>query len=321
MRHHLLSLLLVLVFTPLVVSAQVSANLNLTPKSPAPYENVTLTLGSYSFDVNTAMITWKVSGKTTLSGMGKKSLTLSLGGVGQEVPVTVQATTADGTSVTQSITVSPQSVDLLYEGVESYVPPFYEGRSLAAEGAMVRVVALPTMAERGEKVPASGLSYSWYVNDSFVDNVSGFGRSNVKLALDSLSDSTKVRVLVRTPLGNTAEKELTIYPHAVLPFLYKYDELLGTDFSRNLLKRLELSSDITLSLEPFFLSTRRMESTAKYEWFIDGLPVTPQEKTVLSLRPKENSYGSRYLTVALEQTKRMAQKAETTLQVIFDTRK
>lgn len=321
MRHHLLSLLLVLVFAPLVASAQVSASLNLTPKSPAPYENVTLTLGSYSFDINTAMITWKVSGKTTLSGMGKKSLTLSLGGVGQEVPVTVQATTADGTSVTQSITVSPQSVDLLYEGVESYVPPFYEGRSLAAEGAMVRVVALPTMAERGEKVPTSGLSYSWYVNDSFVDNVSGFGRSNVKLALDSLSDSTKVRVLVRTPLGNTAEKELTIYPHAVLPFLYKYDELLGTDFSRNLLKRLELSSDITLSLEPFFLSTRRMESTAKYEWFIDGLPVTPQEKTVLSLRPKENSYGSRYLTVALEQTKRMAQKAETTLQVIFDTRK
>lgn len=322
MRHHLISLFFIVsLFLPCAAFAQAEASLSLTPENPAPHENVVVTLVSYSFDVNVAMITWSVNGKTLLSGLGKKSITLPVGEVGQEIPLIVRADLADGSSVTQKITISPQSVDLIYEGKESYVPPFYEGRSLAAEGSTVKIVALPTIAEFGKKVPESNLSYNWYVNDEYKPGSSGVGRSSFQIPLDYLSESTDVRLLVRSPLGNTAEKTISVYPHDVMPLLYRYDDLLGADFSRAFEKRLELSEDITLSFEPFFLSTRKMESTASYEWYLDGLPITPQEKTVLSLRPKADSYGSRMLTITAEQTRRRLQKVETSLEVIFDTRK
>lgn len=321
MRHYLFSLFIASFLLPFTVFAQAEASLSLTPENPVPNEDVVVTLVSYSFDVNVAMITWSVNGKTLLSGLGKKSITLPVGEVGQDIPLTVQATTADGSSVAQRITISPQSIDLIYESIESYVPPFYPGRSLAAEGSNVRIVALPTVAEFGKKVPDANLSYSWYVNDEYKSGSSGVGKSSFVIPLDYLSDSTYVRVLVRSPLGNTAEKSISVYPHKVMPLLYKYDSLLGVDLSRTFEKRLELSKEITLSLEPFFLSTRKMESTASYEWYLDGLPVTPEEKTFLSLRPKENSYGSRTLTLTVAQAKRKLQEAQNSLEVVFDTRK
>lgn len=321
MRPFLTSLLLTLFFIPFAAFAQAEASLSLTPENPAPNEDVVVTLVSYSFDVNVANITWSVNGKILLSGLGKKSITLPVGDVGQEIPLTVQATTADGASVTQKINIAPQSVDLLYEGVEGYVPPFYEGRALAGEGSNVRIVAFPTIAEFGKKVPDSNLSYNWYVNDEYKSGSSGIGKSSFVIPLDYLSDSTDVRVLVRSPLGYAAEKTISIYPHATMPIFYKYDEVLGTDLSRAFTRRLELSRDITLSFVPFFLSTRKMEATTNYGWYLDGLPVSPVEKDLLSLKPKENSYGSRTLSITAEQTRRRLQKAETSLDIVFDTRK
>lgn len=321
MRHYFSIFLILISLLPALASAQQEdASLSLTPENPAPNENVVVTLSSYSFDVNVAMITWSVNGKTVLSGLGKKSITLPAGNVGQEIPLTVTASTAGGSSVTQKVVISPQSVDLVYYGKESYVPPFYEGRALPAEGAVVRVVAFPGIAEAGKRVPDSNLSFSWYVNDQYQERASGVGKSNLDIPLDYLNESTDVRVLVRSPIGNAAEKEVSIYPHAILPLFYKYDNLLGTDFSRAFVRRLELSKDITLSLEPFFLSTLRLEDSASYGWYLDGLPVTPQEKTLLSLRPKENSSGVRTLSVTVEQTKRRLQEVEESLQVVFDTR-
>lgn len=321
MKHFLFCLTLASFVIPFTLFAQAEATLSLTPENPAPYQDVTVTLVSYSFDVNVAMITWSVNGKTLSSGLGKKSVTLSIGDVGQEVPLKVQANMSDGSSVIQQITISPQSVDLIYEATESYVPPFYEGRSLPAEGSGVRITALPVLAEGGIRVPSSNISYSWYVNDQFISSYSGIGKSSIRTDLKYLSDSTDIRVLARSPRGNSAEKTLSIYPHAIMPLLYPYDELLGTDFSQTFVRRLELSKDITLSLEPFYLSTRKMEGTASYDWYLDGLPVTPQEKTILSLRPKADSYGVRMLTVAVAQSRRRLQNAEAALEVIFDTRK
>ncbi len=320
MRYYYL-LFLTLCFLPAIAFAQAEATLTLSPKNPNPNENVTVTLSSYSFDVNTAKISWIVNGKTISSGEGKKSITLQLGNVGQEIPLRVEALLYDGSSMVQQITITPQTVDLIYESRESYTPPFYEGRSLPAEGSVVRVVAVPTLAENGKKLSEQNISYSWYVNGEHIARASGLGKTSIEVPIDYLRGSTAVKVLARSASGSVAEKELTVYPHAILPRLYKYDELLGTDLSQVYERRLELTEEITLSLVPWYMSVKGLEMTASYDWFVDGLPVTPQEKTILSLRPKENSYGVRTLTIAAKQTKRRLQEAEAALQIIFDTRK
>lgn len=320
MRNIFHFLLLLFLVATGAAHAQIDASLSLEPKNPAPFQEVAVTLTSYSFDVNLATITWSVNGKQIASGVGRKKITLPLGDVGQQIPLKVETILPDGSSVVQQVTISPQSVDIIYEATESYVPPFYEGRSLPAEGASIRVTALPTMASAGKKLADANLSFSWYVNDEYLPNASGLGKSSLETALHYLRESTTIRVMVRSPEGNVAEKEISITPHKVLPLLYKYDNLLGVDLSQTFTRRLELTEEITLSFEPFFLSTRKMESTALFGWYLDGLPVTPQEKKLLSLRPKDNAYGSRWLRVTAEQTKRRLQNVESSVEVIFDTR-
>ncbi len=295
--------------------------INLDPSTPAPYEKINLSLVSYSLDIDNSLIVWKASGKTVYQGVGAKTLSLQAGGVGQNIPVTVTVTSPAG-KVTASLDITPQSVDLIWETPESYVPLFYEGKSLPGEGADVRVTAIPSISVSGKQFPASNLSYSWYVNDELIGSASGQGRQTAVLGLDYLSTKTAIKVSVRSVGGQEASKTIVIYPHKVLPLLYTYDDVLGTNFSQQIVRRLETSKDITISLVPFFLSARKdLEKTTTYSWILDGQSVTPPEKTLLALHPVPNSSGSKPLTIFISNSMRRLQDTQFDLDVIFDTRK
>lgn len=301
--------------------AQIEAEVAVFPRNPEPNQEVTLTLGSYTFDVNLATITWKNGATTLLSGLGAKQLKVLSGSVGQQTTITYLAETSAGEAVTGSITISPQFVDLIYEATESYVPPFYEGRSLPSEGSKVRVNALPTISDSGKVVPVSNLSFSWYINGEFYRTAAGTAGVVSSIPLDYLSTATDIKVMVRSPLGNVAEKTVSVYPVMPLPTLYAYDDVLGSLDMRAFTGRIELARDITLIVEPYFLSARgALGKTVKYSWYMDGLPVTPQDENLLTLRPKENSYGAKTLTIIVENTKRILQKAEVVAEIVFDTR-
>ena len=55
--------------TPTLLYAEEDASITLTPKNPEQNSPVTITLISYVFDVNTALITWSSNGKTILKGL------------------------------------------------------------------------------------------------------------------------------------------------------------------------------------------------------------------------------------------------------------
>jgi hypothetical protein len=308
---------------PLLVSAQQSQmTLEMSPEAPGPYEQVTISVVSYSFDVNTSMIEWTVGDKTYASGMGIKKITLTTGPIGEFIPILVKVASPSGEVLQTGINLSPQSTDVVWESLESYVPPFYEGLSLPGEGSQVRLTALPNMSEGGAPISPNNLSYLWYVNDSYIDAQSGVGRQSAIISLDFLSDSTNVTLRVRSANGSVAEKTITIYPHNVTPVLYLYNDILGTNYSRALGERFETTGDFTLSYIPYYMSTRKgLDSSVNIDWSLDGLPVTPIEKTLLTLQPKENSLGSKKLAISIGSTKRLLQKAMTNMEIIFDTRK
>jgi hypothetical protein len=294
---------------------------NLDPKTPTPYSPITVTLTSYSFDVNTTLITWSRNGKEILKGTGEKRLTVQMGSVGNQIPIHVHLVTADNQITDTDIVLTPESVDILYETPESYTPLFYEGRSLPSEGALVKFVAVPNISENGVQNPASSLSYFWYVNDEFKEDVSGAGKSSNNFNLDLFSNFTRIKVVVHSPRGATAEKFIDIYPHAIMPLFYTYDDIFGVNYTNLIDKRFEATKDFTLALEPFYLSLNKSATEdVSYSWAVDGLPVTPLGGRLLSMHPKENSYGSRILSISVENNKRQLQKANTTLNLIFDTR-
>lgn len=321
MKKIILSLLLSHLLVPLVfVSAEISATIRVEPKNPNPNSQVTLTLESYSFDVNTATITWKNEGKTLLTGLGEKRLSVRVGPVGETSNLTVTAEASDGSLLTQSITLSPSSVSLIYESPQSYVPLLYEGRSLPSNGATVKVTALPTLRGPNGLIPPSSLSFAWYVNNTFVGSVSGVGKQSATITLDSLLNKTTVKVLVTSQTGEKGEKTITIYPVAVMPLLYVYDQVLGPKYNSLIGRRFETTEDFTLSLEPMYASyTEKRPITSS--WFLDNLPITPIDEKLLTLRPKENSYGSRKLSITTTGSNKYTQKARTDVELIFDTRK
>ena len=107
-----------------------------------------------------------------------------------------------------------------------------------------------------------------------------------------------------------------------MPILYIYNDALGINRDQLIDRRFETVSDFTLSLEPYYFSTNNLlEKTSSYIWLLDGLPVTPLEKTLLSFRPTENSSGSKTLSVILSNSKRKLQSARADLEILFDTRK
>ena len=297
------------------------ASIELVPRNPKPYTPVKATLVSYLFNVNTALITWKVDGKVLLHGVGEKRITISTRGVGDKIPVHVTAVTANNETTEIDLVITPESVDILYETPESYTPLFYEGRSLPGEGALVKFVAMPNISENSSRLSPSSLSYSWYVNGELVDSASGIGRQSAMLSLDLLSNYTSIKVVAFSPRGNTAENSIDIYPHEVMPLLYGFDDILGIIHTTMLGKRIEKTKDFTLALEPFYLSTKgTVGDSAFYTWTLDGLPTTPLGGRILALRPKENSFGARSLSIEVGNTKRKLQKISTDLSLIFDTR-
>ncbi len=318
-RTSLLSIFFSLLFCSASAYAQ-SVTISLDPINPEPKSSVDVILESYSFDVNTAMITWSIDGKTILEGRGARQISVKTGDVGTVTRINVVAKTSDGTSAKQQVTITPSSVVLLYEASYSYVPPFYEGRSLPSDGALVRVTALPQLSDNGVPVPPSSLSFTWYVNDGVMKSMSGIGKQSALIRLDYLKDENEIKVVVRTPGGNTGTKEVVVQNHPIMPLLYLNDPIFGTDFKKLIERRFETVQDFALTLEPFYVSYKESKEPT-YTWFLDGLPITPSSGNTLGMRPKENSEGQRKLSIKITGPDRRLQQAETSLDIFFDTRK
>lgn len=312
--------LLALMMTPLALAQTmpVLGNLILTPPSPGPYESVTIKLESYSFDPTRSKITWSVNNKIVKSGYGETSISLKTGAEGTQIIVHVSAITNDSKKYENEIELAPQSINLVWEAIESYVPPFYKGKALPGEGSLVKITALPSFYSQGKKVPAENISYNWSFNGSVVQNLSGYGKQSFTTYLDYLSNENEIKVIAQTLDGNSAEKRITIIPNKIDPVFYEYDPTLGPNYASALPNYLEIKKDLFLVVEPYFVSSKGAAASGlEYNWSLNGMPVTPTDNTHLTLHPKEGYVGVSTITVSLSNTKRILQEIEKKIEIAF----
>lgn len=305
-----------------IAIAASSASLTIQEDTIEPNKPVTVTMVSYSFDVETLFIEWFVNGAVYTSGLGLSSISVTPGNIGDIVRVNAKVTSPLGEQLNVGINLTPASVDLAWEALESYVPPFYEGKALPGEGAILNLTAIPNMSENGRQLPPESIAYAWFVNEEALLNGSGINKQTAKIPLETLTNVTDIKVRARAPGGAIAEKSIQVSPHDILPLVYTYDDVLGLNRSIALFRRFETTKAFTLSFEPYYFSIKSptLKSAANFLWMLDGLPVTPQENTLLTLKPRDESYGTKELKISLESTKRFLQRAETSLEIIFDTR-
>lgn len=303
------------------VSAQVmplNGNLVLTPQNPGPYEQVTIKLESYSFDPTRSNITWTVNNKIVKSGYGETSISLKTGQEGVQSIVRVSAVTNDSQKYEAGIVLAPQSIDLIWEAIESYVPPFYKGKALPGEGSLVKITALPSFYSQGKKIPAEDISYNWSLNSEVAQNLSGFGKQTFTTYLDYLSNTNEIKVVAQTLDGNSAEKRITILPNAINPIFYESDPTLGPNYAYALPNYLEIKKDLFLVVEPYFISSKGTSAGGlTYNWSLNGLPITPSDNTHITLHPKEGYTGVSAINVSISNSKRILQEIQKKIEISF----
>lgn len=301
--------------------AQSQATLTTDVDSIEPNKVIKVTLASYSFNVDTTDISWFINGKPYTSGLGLASINVPVGDIGTVVTVAAQFVTPEKETLRSQVTLSPQSVDLVWEAQESYTPPFYEGKALPGEGAMISLTAIPNMSVQGVQASPENIAYAWFVNGEALLNTGGIGQRSVKIPLETLTNETEIKVKAQTTGGALAIKTIIISPHDILPTMYAYDPILGVDRSQALIRRFETTKEFTLSFEPYYFSmnTPQLSKDSSIVWLLNGLPISPEGRT-LSLKPQKDSYGSKSLSVSIESAKRFLQKGKVDLDLVFDTR-
>lgn len=105
------------------------------PSNPQPYQNVTITLSSYATDLNKAIISWQGESGTLISGIGKTSYSFTAGGPNTTTIFSINIKpTGSMSTITKRVVIAPSEIEIMWEAVDGYTPPFYKGKSLPISG-------------------------------------------------------------------------------------------------------------------------------------------------------------------------------------------
>ena len=257
--------------TELVDAVRVSVS----PTLPGPNQNVTVSIEGFSTDIDRATISWLLNGAVQKAGIGEKTFSFSTGSVGSKSTLRILIETVEGSLVEKTYSFSPAEVDLVWEA-DSYVPPFYRGKALAAPQASFRVVAIPHLSVGGTQVPAGQLIYTWERDGKVLGSLSGYGKNTIDVAGSLLGRAATVAVEVKTQSGGVAAKgRVTIPTTSPRVLLYEDQPLAGVLFNRAVGSAYTVSSDeITLAGYPFFFSVQTpADGGLAYTWRVGGREV------------------------------------------------
>ena len=240
--------------------------LDVSPQYPAPFETLTITPSSSSFDIAGATISVTVNGTSFYKGTGGASIQIPLSGPGSTTNVTVTAVSG-GQTYTQRLSVHPADVALVVEPV-STTHPFYAGEGLVSSEGQLHLVAIPDLrTSTGKAISPSSLVYTWSLGDQVLDSDSGIGKSVLNATAPQRYRDANVSVTVASQDGSViAKASTTISPVDPLTRIYRDDPLLGPLFDIALTD----SFTMTDTEDTFFGVPYYFSSTPTLNWVVNG---------------------------------------------------
>lgn len=304
-------------FVPRFTASDIS--MEVAPKNPDAFENVTLKLETFSIDLDIHHITWFVNDEEKSSGIGKKSITVTVGNYGEGTSVEAVIKAQDGRLVRKTITLRPATVDVLWEAADSYVPPFYKGKALPARGAVLKFTAIPNLVVGDMRLDPRNLDYTWQWNYQVKENSSGYNKQSFGVKNLFINREEIVSVDVQNSSANvrgTGSTKLTFTE----PEIIFYD-LFPTTGNLNLGAMLHNNAPseenpITLGIAPFFFSVRPNQTldSLSYRWQINKNIVASDQttnKNRLSITPQGR--GGIDINVEIQQPDEDFQQSSTSL--------
>lgn len=163
----------------------------LFPTEPKPGERVSATAQSFGLDLTSATITWVYNGATIGVGTGKTSVVFTAPSSASVSTLSVTATNSQRTAQS-TVLIRSASVDVVWEAIDAYTPPFYKGKALAPVGGRIRATAVPSVT-----APKT-LSYNWRYNGDAVPTQSGTNKNSLTIKTDVLGDLENLAVSVQS---------------------------------------------------------------------------------------------------------------------------
>ena len=304
-----------------VISFQVS------PENPRPNQIVTINIDSFSIDLNRAdSITWLVNNEVVSRGAGVKQIQFEVGKLGSRSIIDVVVRGTDIGTVTESITIAPTEVDLIWEA-DTYTPPFYKGKALPSSDAEITITAIPQfVTSNGNNLKSSDLVFTWKENGKVLGRDSGRGRDTIEITGPRIFNSTLIQVKVSS-LGGTLHGKgfaqiFTVQPKIVF---YKNDTILGMRYENAIKDTLTLSDkEINITAHPYFFSgSRRVSSDFDYSWSVDGssVPSSPDDESSIVLRQIGEGEGSAAVSLSIQSIDKILQVAREGFSVLFGASK
>ncbi len=287
------------------------------PESPLPFSQVAITLTSYSMDLDKANIEWNSNGNTVLSGLGKTKYSFTTGGPNTSTVFNVNIIPEDQSqSITKTFAILPSDIDMLWEAMDSYTPPFYKGKALPSKEGRIKIVAYPNTSGLSQ-TSQKNISYTWKNNFDTVKSASGSGKSKYIFTNSDLKNVEKISVSASGP-GNSYTAEGSVSINMVNPqiIFYKKSPLEGALYQKSISNEDYLPEDeITFLAEPYFMSFKNGESGIDYSWKINGASVdTPKSPRELTVRPSARG-GYATVSFSLENTKKLFQSVANNIKI------
>jgi len=205
-----------------------------------------------------------------------------------------------------------QSVDIIWQG-ESYVPPFYEGRTLWSHQSQITLVAIPQ--DLGN--PTS-LNYKWSRNGTVLGNSNGVGRNSLTLVDSILSKPQTIKIEIVSAGGNTAaQSSIIITPRPPELLVYEENPLHGFMFHREIGVGYALRErEITFGVFPLFFNVfGRADSNVSYVWRTNAGSSGTGPSAIY--RAPESEGGSSRISIDAENAREILQSASKSFLVEF----
>jgi len=288
-RYFLILYLLLSLTIGGVVNAQVTAvSLDVTPENADVGEIVTITASSYSEDLTRSVFTWTANDKVVKKGAGVSSISFRKTNTVPVVVVGVSIILTNGQTIQQSVEITNQSVDLLWEAIDTYTPPFYAGKALPITESSVRFS--PILA-RGSKFGSSGNKnniYTWTRGNEVAGSASGTGRESFPIVMDYLLDKEQIGVRVEGIVNRsitTTDIELKPFEPKIL--FYKENINGFIEWNNTISNGYTPTKTTTIVAAPYFLTPKKLNGVS-FTWNKDSGVTSTSNKTTITPGSNEN---------------------------------
>lgn len=299
--------------------------LTMSTESPVPGQKITITARSYTIDINSSEVTWSIDDKIIQKGFGLTKMETIAPPLGKKVTVTVSASTNTGIKISDSITISPGSVDMIIEG-DGYVTPLFQGKLPLSYQNTFRIIAVPHLADsKGVEYKAKDLVYQWKRNSRVIEEDSGYGKQTLSLTGDIVPREATISVTVSTRDGKERTTGYISVPYISPSVLfYEDDYLYGPLFNKTIKDTIIIGKEKELNvlMAPFgFNKPTKGLGDLNLLWTINGYehPELSSNESI-TLRAPAGMSGSSRIGLEITNDKDILQNADNGFSIKFNSK-